>query len=84
MRARDVHDKLKDDLSSQPRLLEVLCKLAEEQHALSRAIPALAEQVDRLATLMQTHTRIMGDQQDVIDALKKRGKDVASLGTAEG
>lgn len=82
LRARDVHDKLKGRVDAQ--LLEVLCKIAEEQHALGRAIPEMAKSFDKLATVLTQHTQILDKNRDALHALNKRVGDVKSLGTDEG
>ena len=77
MKARDVHEKLKGRVD--PVLLEVLMKIAEEQHALGRAIPEMAKSFDSLANVLTQHTTILNNMGDGIKKLRKQVGDVKSI-----
>lgn len=77
MKARDVHDKLKGRID--PVLLDVLAKIAEEQHALARAIPEMAKSFDSLSRVLVQHTQILDNNKDLLEKLKKRVGDVQSI-----
>lgn len=79
MKARDVHEKLKGRVD--PVLLEVIMKIAEEQHALGRAIPEMAKSFDSLANVLTQHTTIINGMGDSVKKMQKRIGDVKSVPT---
>lgn len=79
MRARDVLDKLKGRLD--PEAVRVIMEIAEEQHAMARAIPAMAESFEKLSNVLVQHTRILENNKELLDNFKNRFKDVKSLGS---
>ncbi len=83
LKARDVHEKL-HRRNIDPVLLDVIMRLAEEQHAIGRAIPEMAKSFDSLATVLTQHTRILENNKDALQRMQKRVGDVKSLGDDEG
>lgn len=83
MKGREVYDILKTR-GVDPELLKILVKLAEEQHAMARAIPAMATSFESLSHVLTQHTMIFEHMKKDITEFRKRFNDVRSLGTDEG
>lgn len=83
MKGREVYDELKSS-GIDPKLLQILVKLAEEQHAMARAIPEMAKSFESLSNVLTQHTMIFENMKAEITTFRKRFNDVRSLGTDEG
>lgn len=61
--------------------MEVIAKIAEEQHALTRSIAEMAKSFESLTDVLQQHTMILGGMDDAVKLMRKRMGDVKSVPT---
>lgn len=80
MKAQTVREQLKGVID--PRLLKILEAMASDINALQHAIVQMGALVDRLATLMTVHTRVIGGLEDM-EKLRAQAKEIDGKRTME-
>ena len=73
LKARDVVDKLRGHVD--PRVIEVVAAIAEENHEIKKVVTELTLIVDQLCEMMPSIANVMSNMKSSLDGLKKAEDD---------
>lgn len=72
MKAREIRERLKD--YADPRIVHILCGLAEDANVMRQQIFEMAQQMDQHLNILQNFTQIAENMKSTVDSMKAISK----------